>query len=372
MSGSDFKNYVYQQCPTDEMDNIEKRSGHCKVISSCIISILFVFYVVCCSKAVDGEQLTKNNSSFNHSVVAEPLKNDKSKMIYYFTTLSLWMNTTVAATILHRICLLVEELWHFKSRYGKNYWKFLSTVFSGGWNSLFVVFGVGILIMCLLTDHHIVLSVAESNKNLLIVVIAVLNIFLSQKVWTETEFQHSKSHIPSTGTFMAYAAYYSYYKNVLPKLKERIVNAEKKHNIRIPFKKLIILFPSSGRIPDSLEHGTEEIQRIDHLSSIKTNKEGTHDRKMNNPIYKIAPRDKEPYYCVVEGQNSLPVLKSMKQPKEIFKQQAYLLYNMLKEILNDSGEKDTYHLLCYNDEDEDNPQMLSRLLWDELDRQLKI
>lgn len=366
MDRRSFPNYQYQLFLTDEMDNIQKRSGNCRRIVSVII-LLIAFYV---NLIHEPSEMTvspsENITDVNSTVYVDHMKN----VIYVATILSSWLIVIILSSILHRIYLFIEEyIWHRKSRYGNNFIKLFLTVFSGGWNCIPFV-GIILLFICYLQDYQLVENILKSNWNLLIINVTVLSCYLSNKIWTNTEFQHSKSHIPSTGTFMAYAAYYSYYKNILPTLKDRIEKAEEKLKIRISFKKLIILLPSSGMIPARLDDGTDEIQLIEHLPSIETHKEGTFNRKMGNPIYKISPKNREPYYCVAEGQNSLPVLKSMKQSDEIFKQQAYLLYKTLKEILDDSSEKETYLLFSYNDEDKNDIQSLSERLWNEIHKQL--
>ena len=192
---------------------------------------------------------------------------------FFFCALTVF--SVLIGTIVDRLTLVLEEIFHVKSRYGGNYWKMLKACFSGlaGKAIFFGIIFAGIVIVI----YFLVIKIQFKLDYLVLVFSGIGFGPLVQrllKLDTQSEV-HISTILEEKGKLVANVLAWSYYFNdlkiVLPKIKHAIDSSRWKN--RLSSTKLVILLPLDGQTdPESLPNVDQRLSKEDSITCQKNPK----------------------------------------------------------------------------------------------------
>ncbi|XP_071388906.1 stimulator of interferon genes protein-like [Centroberyx affinis] len=181
---------------------------------------------------------------------------------------------------------------------------------------------------------------------------------------------------------LAWSFYLGYLRLVLPRLEDSIVAFRATHQAG-PFqsrnsRKLLILVPLNANIAHKLEDEDDNIRFHDNLANTEIDRAGVRGRVYKHSVYSVLDEQGKAHECVVEYATPLLTLYSMSQESSAGfgeperRQQVLLFYRTLQDILEQSLEcRNRYRLILLNDEHEEDPHFLSKVILRHLQQQEK-
>ncbi|XP_076357008.1 stimulator of interferon genes protein-like isoform X2 [Tachypleus tridentatus] len=255
------------------------------------------------------------------------------------------------AECFYRIFLLIEEIWHLKTRHKNSYKLMICFVFNGN-KKIYLVMVVNMLVSVTKPNQVELSQIMEDNKL-------------------------------SIGRRLAFCYYSSYLKIVLNPdfgltFRERIVQYEQQYGTSILVKKLFILVTESGFIHRNLEHyGDENIKRAHQLPDLERDRAGTQNRTYKNTVYEISVNKDKPLRCVVEGATPLLSMREMSHAansgltEDKLKEEILQFYHELNNLLEaDVACSNSYELILYKDSSDGHNEPLSHVVKNSIEESL--
>ncbi|KAM4621741.1 stimulator of interferon genes protein isoform 1-T2 [Polymixia lowei] len=283
--------------------------------------------------------------------------------------------------LLHGVCLLGEEiLHHINTRYGGQWGRAPSACGIGSRTLLPV--GLAGCLWFMTVEHQ---SEESACWSLLLLASAVYPLFRTLGVLGLPEVEVSE--ICEGGKMnvahgLAWSFYLGYLQLVLPRLRDSIAVFRASHQTS-PFQvrgsqKLLILIPLNANITHKLEHEDDNIRFYDNLPNTEMDRAGVRGRVYKHSVYSVLDENGKAHECVVEYATPLLTLYSMSQDRSAGfgeserRQQVLLFYRTLQDILERSLEcRNQYRLILLDDEHEEDPHFLSKVILRHLQQQEK-
>ncbi|XP_054452977.1 stimulator of interferon genes protein [Anoplopoma fimbria] len=281
--------------------------------------------------------------------------------------------------LLHGLCLLAEEMLnHSNTRYGGR--RLLSHVLPAcglGGKTLLAAALAGLLLY-LAGDP---LPHKGLCWKLLILTSVLYALFKSLGVLGPSEVEVSdicEGRKMNVAHGLAWSFYLGYLRLVLPRLEDSIAAFRETHKTLWSrgSRKLIILIPINANISHKLEDEDDNIYFYDNLPNNEIDRAGVRGRVYKHSVYRVLDEHGKAHECVVEYATPLLTLYSMSQESSAGfgeperRQQVLLFYRTLQEILEHSLEcRNRYKLILLNDEPEDDPHLLSKVILRHLQQQ---
>ncbi|XP_067038046.1 stimulator of interferon genes protein 3-like [Acropora muricata] len=265
--------------------------------------------------------------------------------------------------VMQKICLLWEERRHWKTRYNRDWKKFLSSTFAFSSGDA-VFFAVTLLLVPLsyaLRLECTTFSHVEYQFWILCATscwVALLSFAAGCREPSIAEVSRiNERENKNVADGLAWGYYLAYLKIVLPKLGQQISNSEE-YRDRITSTKLYILIPKDCYTFQKIEEADRRMTADGNLEPYETYRAGT-KRVYKHTVHRIQYEDEEePCYLVVEYATTLMTLYEMRSAteaalsKEQRNEQVMLFYRKLEEILEGNPEcRNKYELVPFSGED---------------------
>ncbi|XP_071783273.1 stimulator of interferon genes protein [Centroberyx gerrardi] len=285
--------------------------------------------------------------------------------------------------LLHGLCLLAEEMFcHANTRYrGRGLLHPMLAACGLGGRTLLAAGLAGLL---LYLDGQ---PLPEKSQcwTLLLLASALYPLFKTLGVLGPSEVEVSdicEGRKMNVAHGLAWSFYLGYLRLVLPRLEDSIAAFRATHQAG-PFKgrgsrKLLILVPLNANIAHKLEDEDNNIRFHDNLPNTEIDRAGVRGRVYKHSVYSVLDEQGKAHECVVEYATPLLTLYSMSQESSAGfgeperRQQVLLFYRTLQDILEQSLEcRNRYRLILLNDEHEEDPHFLSKVILRHLQQQEK-
>ncbi|XP_076357013.1 stimulator of interferon genes protein-like isoform X1 [Tachypleus tridentatus] len=289
------------------------------------------------------------------------------------------------AECFYRIFLLIEEIWHLKTRHKNSYKLMICFVFNGN-KKIYLVMVVNMLVSVTLLMNNSTLywSVFMENFDSYCALLIIMSVVFQFKKPNQVELsQIMEDNKLSIGRRLAFCYYSSYLKIVLNPdfgltFRERIVQYEQQYGTSILVKKLFILVTESGFIHRNLEHyGDENIKRAHQLPDLERDRAGTQNRTYKNTVYEISVNKDKPLRCVVEGATPLLSMREMSHAansgltEDKLKEEILQFYHELNNLLEaDVACSNSYELILYKDSSDGHNEPLSHVVKNSIEESL--
>ncbi|KAF0039655.1 hypothetical protein F2P81_007890 [Scophthalmus maximus] len=134
-------------------------------------------------------------------------------------------------------------------------------------------------------------------------------------------------------------------------------------------RKLLILIPLDSKVSHKIEDEDDNIHFYDNLPNNEIDRAGVRGRVYKHSVYRVRGEHGKAHLCVVEYATPLLTLYNMShessagfgEPER--RQQVLLFYRTLRDILENSLQcRNRYKLILLNDEREDDPHFLSKVI----------
>lgn len=284
---------------------------------------------------------------------------------------------------LHGLCILAEEwLFHTTTRYrGQGLLVQMLLACVGMRTLLSVGLALLVLVLGLAEDHH----TEERNYSLVILVsglypaLKILGLLGPCQVEVSTICEERKNNVAHG---LAWSFYLGYLKLVLPRLEDSIAAFRATHSAS-PFqsrgsKRLLLLLPLNANIVHKLEDEDTNIHFYDNLPNVEFDRAGVRGRVYKHSVYHVLDENGKSHQCVVEYATPLLTLYQMSHESSAGlgdkerREQVRLFYKTLQDVLEHSLDcRNRYTLILLNDEHEDDPHFLSKIILKSLLQQEK-
>ena len=217
-------------------------------------------------------------------------------------TLSLLLSEVV-----RRMCLVIEEIQHRRTRYKGNWMEVLKYTFTFRYGKVILVVGMSsfLIVSYFLYEHCNMFCRSEYAM------LFSLNCFLSPQLLFLVGWRHLSSVEVSMinerdnntiGGCLAWSYYFDYLKLVLPLLDEQIGRSQYKY--QITKRKLFILLPKNCYLYDNIFNADSRITVAGNLGSCEINRGGIFRKPYKHTVHRIEmPRQDgefDEYHLVLE------------------------------------------------------------------------
>lgn len=277
--------------------------------------------------------------------------------------------------LLHGLCLLAEEmLYHSNTRYrGQGLLSHMLPACGLGGQTLLAAVLAGLL---LYLAGNPLLDEGQCWK-LVFLVSALYALFKSLGVLGPSEVEVSdicETRKMNVAHGLAWSFYLGYLRLVLPRLEDSITSFHADHKASSPrwgrgSRKLLILIPLDSKVSHKIEDEDDNIHFYDNLPNNEIDRAGVRGRVYKHSVYRVRGEHGKAHLCVVEYATPLLTLYNMShessagfgEPER--RQQVLLFYRTLRDILENSLQcRNRYKLILLNDEREDDPHFLSKVI----------
>ena len=293
------------------MDHHQKNDGFGPLLNTRGIAARFAaFFVVAFSVAVH----------FNAAYYSEQPRVKLQLLIFGAALLTL---SLLLSEVVRRMCLVIEEIRHRRTRYKGSWMEVLKYTFTFRYGQVILVVGMSsfLIVSYFLYEHCNMFCRSEYAM------FFSLNCFMSPQLlflvgWRElssVEVSMINERDNNTiGGCLAWSYYFDYLKLVLPQLDERIRQSVYRYDIRN--KKLFILLPKNCYTYATIQEADARIKVAGNLGSYEINRGGICRKPYKNTIHRIEmPRpdgEIDVYYLVLEYAFPLMSLFEMSQHVE--------------------------------------------------------
>ena len=293
------------------MDHHQKNDGFRPLLNTRGIAADFAaFFVVAFSVAVH----------FNAAYYSEEPRVQLQFLIFGAALLTL---SLLLSEVVRRMCLVIEEIRHRRTRYKGSWMEVLKYTFTFRYGRIMLAVGMSsfLIVSYFLYEHCNIFCRSEYAM------FFSLNCFMSPQLlflvgWrelssVEVSMINERDNI-TIGGCLAWSYYFDYLKLVLPRLDERI--CESVYRYKIEKRKLFILLPKNCYTYDKIVDADSRITVAGNLGSYEINRGGILKKPYKHTVHRIEmPRpdgEIDEYYLVLEYAFPLLSLFDMSQHPE--------------------------------------------------------
>ena len=226
--------------------------------------------------------------------------------------------SAVLGELLRRVCLLIEEIGHKKTRYQGHWNKVFDFAFGCCRTILVVAVFAAMIVFFALNEHYEAFShpdyVILFALNCLLVPQLVFLVGVRELSPVEISEINEKEN-KNVADGLAWSYYFGYLKLVLPKLIKQISKSEKfRHKI---VRKLFILLPRTCYAYDDIAQADERVKFVGRLPRYLKSRAGVKARSYQHTVYRIEMPGRDgkmkEYHFILEYATPLASLYAMSE-----------------------------------------------------------